>query len=514
MDYLMAIDLGSTSLKAVIYDLDGNRVASASRPTEKVSPPDHPEWVVWEPDGIWQGAAAAAREAVSKIDIPTSIRGVAVTGMGMDGVPIDESGQPLYPFISWHDTRTVDQAEWWKANIGSERTFSITGFPCWAMLAAMRVLWMKENEPEIMSRARKWLLIEDFLNHKLCGAIATDYSMASCMLLFDQERRRWSDELIEASGIDRGLLPEPRPSGTLLGRVNPEAAAATGLPEGTPVVLGGHDHICGTIPVGAYKPGTVLDILGTWESVLAAVSRPALTPEIQRSAVCMQSHVVPDMYAAWGGAVAGASLEWYREQFGAQAEERAKRDGGDVWDHLMRELETTRPGASGVFYLPYISAAGCPIDDNEALGAFAGISTAATRADLLRAVMEGLNYQFLDIVRTMEAGLACEFDRIVVAGGGTQNEFWIQNKADMIGKPIEVPQVEEATPLGTAVLAGVGLGLYADIDEAYERVRRPGKVYEPRPELTEVYGRYFEIYKGLYPSLRELSHSIFREFRV
>ena len=503
MDYLMAIDLGSTSLKAVIYDLDGNCAASASRPTEKVTPDGHPEWVVWDPDNIWQGAAAAAKEAVSNIDDPSLIRAVAVTGMGMDGVPIDENGDHLYSFISWHDARTNEQAEWWKDTIGSERTFSITGFPCWAMLASMRVLWMKQNEPEIMARANKWLLIEDFLNHKLCGAIATDFSMASCMLLLDQTTRQWSDELIEASGIERGLLPEPRQSGTVLGKIGAEASALTGLPEGAPVVLGGHDHICGTIPVGAYKPGTVLDILGTWESVLAAVSTPVMTPEIQQSAVCMQSHVVPDMYAAWGGAVAGESLEWFRREFG---------EGGS-WEDLMAGLADTKPGASGVLYLPYISAAGCPIDDNEALGAFIGLSSAATRADMLRAVIEGLNYQFLDIVRTMESGLGCEFNNIVVAGGGAHNDFWIQNKADMIGRPIEAPQVEEATPLGTAVLAGLGVGLYKSIDEAYERVRRPGKIYNPNLELTERYSKYFDIYKGMYPALKDLSHGIFREFR-
>ena len=167
MDYLMAIDLGSTSLKAVIYDLDGNTIASASRPTEKVVPPDRPEWVIWNPDQIWGGAAAAAKEAVSQVDDPSLIRGVSVTGMGMDGVPIDEDGNHLYPFISWHDPRTGPQAEWWAENVGAEKTFSITGFPPWPIIAAMRILWMKEHEPEIMAKAKKWLLIEDFLNHKL-----------------------------------------------------------------------------------------------------------------------------------------------------------------------------------------------------------------------------------------------------------------------------------------------------------------------------------------------------------
>ena len=153
MDYLMAIDLGSTSLKAVIYDLDGNRISSASRPTEKITPKDHPEWVTWEPDQIWQGGAAAAKEALSKIDDPALVKAVAVTGMGMDGVPIDKNGNHLYPFISWHDPRTAPQAEWWNEHVGAEKTFSIAGFPTWAITAAMRVLWMNQHEPEIMDKA-------------------------------------------------------------------------------------------------------------------------------------------------------------------------------------------------------------------------------------------------------------------------------------------------------------------------------------------------------------------------
>jgi len=250
LDYLMAIDLGSTSLKAIIYDLDGNRISAASRPTEKKTPEGHPEWVMWEPDQIWHGAAAAAKEALSGIEDPGLVKAVAVTGMGMDGVPVDAHGNHLYPFISWHDPRTAAQAEWWNKQVGAERTFAIAGFPTWAITAAMRILWMNEHEPEIMSQARKWLLIEDFLNHKLCGKMATDYSMASCMLLFDQKARTWSDELIAASGIDRTLLPDPSPSGTILGKITTQAAALTGLSTDTTVVLGGHDHICGTLPIG------------------------------------------------------------------------------------------------------------------------------------------------------------------------------------------------------------------------------------------------------------------------
>jgi xylulokinase len=510
MDYVMAIDLGSTSLKAVIYDLDGTLIASAGRPTERVNPsPEHPEWAIWEPDQIWEGAAAAAKEAVAQAGGPSNVKGVAVTGMGMDGVPIGGDGKHLYPFISWHDPRTGPQADWWKEQIGAERTFAITGFPCWPITAAMRILWMKENEPAILARAKKWLLIEDFLNHKLCGEIATDYSMASCMLLLDQRKLEWSDELLEASGIDRDLLPDPRPSGTPLGAIHAEAAAKTGLAAGTPVILGGHDHICGSLPVGAHRPGTLLDVLGTWEVIQTAIPAPVLTAQVQKSALCVQAHVAPGMHAAWGAAVAGEALEWYRKEYGAWAEQKAEAEGGAAWDHLLAELAGTKPGASGVMFLPHISAAGCPIEDNRSLAAFVGISNTATRADMLRAVIEGLNYQFLDIVRCCESGLGCTFDKITAVGGVTRNEFWIQNKADMVGVPVEVSDVEEASPLGAAILAGVGLGLYKDVNEAYERVKKPCRIFTPRDGAPEAYAESFKIYKEIYPALSPVSHRLF-----
>ncbi|MCF7973925.1 MAG: hypothetical protein K9N55_08925 [Phycisphaerae bacterium] len=513
MDYLMAIDLGSTSLKAVIYDLDGNRIASASRPTEKTTPEGHPEWVIWEPDQIWHGAAAAAKEAMSVIDDPAWVKAVAVTGMGMDGVPIDQEGHHLYPFISWHDPRTAAQAEWWDKHIGAEKTFSIAGFPTWAITAAMRILWMKEHEPEIMKRTRKWLLIEDFLNHKLCAKIATDYSMASCMLLFDQKAQTWSDELMAASGIDRTLLPDPVQSGTVLGKITPEASALTGLSTETTVVLGGHDHICGTLPIGVYRPGTVLDIMGTWEIISTAVPSPVLDPAISAAGICMQSHVVPSMYAAWGAAVSGESLEWFRKEFGFEAQQKADKDGSVVWTHLMAWLAHTKPGASGAMFLPHISASGCPINDSKSLGAFVGVSNTVTKADMLRAVIEGLNYQFLHIIEVMESNLKCKLEKITIAGGVAQNEFWIQNKVDMLGMPMEVSEVQEATPLGCAMLAGVGVGLYRDMDEAYQRVRKSGKVYYPNKALTEQYTKLFGIYKDLYPALKNINHTLFDQFK-
>jgi len=514
MDLLVGIDLGSTSLKAVVYDLDGNSVASGTRPTERFHPnPDHPEWTVWQPEQIWQGTAAAIQDAVARLEDPRRIRAASVTGMGMDGVPVDEKGRWLYPFISWHDPRTVPQLEWFRKTIGVPKVFSIGGNPLWAINSVLRILWVKENEPEIYRRTATWLLIEDFLNFMLCGRRVTDYSMASCTALFDQRRRAWSAELLSLSGVDPHLLPEVKPSATRIGEVSAEAAAATGLPAGTPVILGGHDHICGTLPVGAFKPGIVLDVVGTWESVLAAIDAPKLTEPVRAAGLTIQSHVARGMYAAWGATPAAESLEWFRKNFGFEAKAKAAAGGGTDWDHLMAGAEASPPGSRGVLFLPHLSAAGCPVQDDHSLGAFVGLSTRTDQGDMLRSIIEGLDYQFLDIVCAMEAGLERRLDRFVAVGGGVRNAFWMQNKADVVGRPVTVPEIEEATPLGAAILAGIGVGLFRDEQEAFDRVARPGRTYEPHPARASRYAEWFSIYKQLYPALAGISHRLAKDPR-
>ncbi|MHC1783553.1 MAG: L-fuculokinase [Anaerolineaceae bacterium] len=492
MDYLAGIDLGSTSLKCVIYDLAGNVVSSSTRPTERNNPyPDHPEWTVWQPEQICGGTADAIKESVTKLGDPRHIQAVAVTGMGMDGVPIDEQGNWLYPFISWHNPRTEAQLHWWENQIGAEWNFRVGGNNLWRFSTALRLLWMAEHEPEILARTDKWLLIEDFLNFMLCGRRATDYIMASCTLLFDLLKRDWSDEILSQTGIERRLLCEALPSGKPLGEVTEAATEATGLRVGTRVVLGGHDYLCGALPVGAFRPGVVLDVTGTWEIVLTAIPVPILTSEVQKLGVTVETHVAHDIYAVWGGAVASDMLEWYSKEYGFEAQRRVDKEGGVDWDYLMAETSASPAGARGAMFLPHLSAAGCPVVDARSLGAFVGLSNFVQRCDMLRAIIEGLDYQVLDIVTALKMGLGINPDRPVAVGGATRNSFWIQNKADITGLPIDVPEVEEATPLGAAILAGIGIGLYRNEQDAFEHVYKPGKTYQPDPQLAPRFAEWY-----------------------
>jgi xylulokinase len=290
----------------------------------------------------------------------------------------------------------------------------------------------------------------------------------------------------------------------VLGEVHAEAAAQTGLTPGTPVVLGGHDYCCGMLPTGAFRPGVVLDVTGTWEMVVTALDEPVLTPEVCRMGVFVDSHVARDQWAVMGGAVAADMLEWLRREFGFEEKQRAARAGGSEWDYLMAAAEASPPGARGVMFLPHMSGSSCPIVDSASLGAFVGLRNIVTKGDVIRAVIEGLDYQFLEIVRAYETGLHVAPEQIVAIGGATNNKFWMQNKADVVGKPIEVPQLDEAVPLGAAILAGIGVGLYRDEQEAFQRVHRPGPVYEPDPTRSARYAEWYDDYQQLYPALEDL----------
>ncbi|MDR1959816.1 MAG: hypothetical protein LBQ54_12365 [Planctomycetaceae bacterium] len=518
--YLLGIDLGSTSIKAILYDVQGKAAARSSRPMRRFHPsPDHPEWTVWDPAEIWTETAAACRDAMRLLDGSRgSIRGIAVTGMGMDGLPMSEEGKPLYPLISWHDPRTQPQYDRWLQDITAEKTYRIGGNPVWAINSALRMLWVKENEPDLFRRTFRWLLIEDYMNHCLTGRFATDYSMASCTMLFDQKHQRWSEEMCRLAGIPRDILPEALPSSAFLGELTESAARQTALPQGTPVFLGGHDHICSSLPVGAFRPGTVLNITGTWEAVDMVSQEPPLDVPLGRSGITVQSHVVPKAYMIWGGNPAGEMIEWYRREIAASltGEITGTEEGNSSppgWEILVKQAEKARPGSDGVMFLPHLGGSSCPQVDSLSRGTFIGLSTRTSHAEMILSIIEGLGFQLRNVLTTMEQGLGHKAAEIVAVGGATRNEFWMQNKADMTHLPVRVPEIEEATVLGAAVLAGIGAGLYSDAEDAFSRIHQGRqRTYLPNERLTGFYANLFPIFRDLYSSVAPLHRRLFDLF--
>jgi len=498
--YLLGVDLGSGSIRAVVYAPDGTPLAIASRPTERVVPdPSRPDESVWPHERIWANGCAAIREVVSRVPENGRIEGVAVACLGMDGLPIDEDGRELYPFISWHDGRTGALSQEWQRRFGDERQFLATGNKIYTFNTAFRLQWMAEHEPAILAKTHKWVLIGDYFNFKLCGRLATDHSMANCTLLFDPRTKQWSPEILAAAGVDGGLLCDPLPTGTILGPVTQEAAAATGLAAGTPVVLGAHDYLCGVLPVGGHRQGTLVNVAGTWDIVQATV--PDFSPgrAMAGKGLTYECHAVPEAYSLHGAAISGGVLDWYRGQFGP-----AYADAD--WDAI--QVEALGREADGLLFLPHVAGASCPDLDPHAAGALVGLRSSHTRLDILAAVCRGLAFQNATIVRTL-AELGVESGRLVAVGGGVRLRAAAQARADAIGQSIEISPLEETTALGAAMIAGVGVDVFADINAAYEAVRRPGIVVEPNVKASAAYARYMPRYAELYALLSQTHHDLF-----
>lgn len=515
MDHLLGIDVGSTSMKALVYDYEGDVISKGSHPTESIAnDPDHPNWQVYLPDHIWDGISSAIRQAVSQLKPGDRIKAAAVTGLGADAVPLDSRGEPVYPLINWLCTRTAPQFEWWLEHVGLEKTFQVSGWQPFVWSTVLRFMWLKQNEPEIASRVSKWLIVEDFVNYKLTGKYSTDYTDASPTLLLDQRSLTWSDELLKIAGLEKDLFPTPQRSGSFIGEVTPSAAEKTGLAPGTPIFQGGHDYLIGALAAGAIQPGVILDVTGTWELVITPTVTPLWTEEIRNLGLTVEAHAVPDTYCIWGGGTAANMLEWYKDQYGTIAQQRAEAGQGNVWSNLMLEAKSSPAGANGTFFLPHFNGTTCPDLDPRSLGAFVGLNDTTTRSDLLRAVIEGLDYAFLDMLRALELGSGRKAEKITAIGGAVRNEFWMQNKADVSGCVVDAPELEEATALGAAMLAGTGIGVYQDLQEAAQRVYRPGKLFEPDAKMVPLYAELFEIYREIYPALKGLNSRIYNRFRV
>jgi len=497
--YLLGLDLGSSSIRAAIYALDGSLVAIASRPTEKQVPDtSRPTEIVWPHERIWGNGCDAIREAVRKLPDGGRVEAIAVACLGMDGLPIDENGRELFPFISWHDSRTLPQFERWQSDFGGERQFLATGNQLYTFNTAFRLQWMAEHHPQLLAQTHKWVLIGDYFNWKLCGRLATDYTMASCTLLFDPRSRIWSPEVLQAAGIDRRLLCDPMQSGTVLGGVTQAAAQATGLLEGTPVVLGAHDYLCGVLPVGGHEPGTIVNVAGTWDVVQATVPTFEPSPSMVGRGLTYESHSAPGRYSVLGAAIGGAVLDWFKTEF-------KEAYGENDWDAVQSAALERKPG--GLLFLPHVEGANCPDLDPFSAGALIGLRTTHTKRDILAAVCQGLALQNAAIIRTLEScGIAS--DRLVLVGGGGRNIAAVQTRADVLGRPVETSPLEETTALGAAMLAGVGAGVYSDLGDAYAKVRRPATVVSPRSFTADIFRQCLPIYEKLYATLRPLHHGL------
>ncbi|HHY10866.1 MAG TPA: hypothetical protein GX528_09950, partial [Firmicutes bacterium] len=314
MELMLGIDLGTTHLKVAAFDAAGRQHSLEMSRTDTIFQGEGK--AIYKPSVIWESAAALLKKTVSRLPSNYKISSIATASMGEAGLFLDHNFEPLTPIMAWFDVRGKEvMAEWYEL-IDAEKCRKITGLSSHNHICSLfKMLWEIKQNPVVLEKAAKWLCLPDFINFRLTGEFATDYSIASRTMLFDIEKKRWSEEILDLAGLPAGLLPKALPSGTIIGEVTKKAAAETGLPEGIPVCLGGHDHICGSFASNVICQGRVLDSMGTSESLVVVLEGLQQDGLADLAAYDVGCHVLPDLHYALGAIHAGgSSLEWFFRQ--------------------------------------------------------------------------------------------------------------------------------------------------------------------------------------------------------
>lgn len=509
MAVLLGIDVDTTDWKAAAFDEDGKPICIKKTPT--ITRYDEKGWGYYDPDEIWNNVSSVIRQAVECCG-RENISAVSVTSMAESVVPIDKDKNTYYPVIAWFDTRSRKEAKELIDTIGRQKIFEITGLDPNPIFSVPKIMWIRENDPDAYNRVYKWLQMSDYINFKLSGEFVTDYTPASRTLAPDIHKNEWSDEILNTMNIPKDTFPSIVESGKVIGKVNKKASEITGIPKGVPVVMGGHDHPCSTIPSEAILGRKILDSSGTAESFLFVSGKGENVPKGNKGQrVCR--HLDPSRYVLWGGIIAsGASVDWGFKRF-ASIDEWGFEKIEYTYASLMDKIEAVSPSSNGVMYLPHLRGSGVPYWDPRTKGAFIGLKSTHTSPELMRSVFEGLSFQARMIAEMEEDVAGYKVESLCIVGGGTKIKLWQQIKADITGKVIEIPEVEDATALGAALLAGVGVGIYKDMEEASRVVSKNNKRIWPNPQNRELYDKLYEIYKDAYNALVETNTRLDEMFR-
>ncbi len=503
MAILLGVDVGTTGVKALAVRPDGS-VAAESFSGYEISSP-HPKWAEQNPRDWWDAFCPAMRELFQKGVKADEIAAVGLSGQMHTSVFLDEKMKVIRPAILWCDVRTTRQCETINERVGFELLRAEASNPALEGFTAPKMLWLRDNEPENFKRLRRLLIAKDYIRYRLTGELATDVSDAAGTILFDVGRRKWSEKILSALEIDPAILPPVVGSHEVSGRITREAAEATGLKEGTPVVGGGADNACAAIGTGIIREGTVQSSIGSSGVVLAAMAEHRVDERMRLH--CM-NHAAPDMWYLMGVMLtAGLSLKWFKENLCAAEMDVARRRGIDIYDLLSEMAASVPPGAEGLIFLPYLSGERTPHADSDARGMFIGLSLRHTKAHMARAVMEGVAFGLRDSMELVRE-LGVRIDEIVLVGGGAKSALWRQIQADVFGQSVCTLNVTDAAPFGAALLAGMGAGIYKNCADAAKAAVKKSDETDPIPANVDLYKSSYSIYRDLYPSNKEHFHGL------
>ena len=458
--YLLAHDLGTSGNKATLFTTDGKLVRSVTVPygTRYFNN----NWAEQDPADWWNAVCASTQSLAAGID-PREVASVCFSGQMMGCLCVDREGRPLRPAILYSDQRAVAECDSILKGIDAKDFYRITGHRASASYSVEKLMWVRNHEPEIYAKTWKMLHAKDYMNFRLTGVMASEYSDASGTNVMDLTARRWSEKLVGITGIDGDKLPDLKASTDVIGPLTSEAAKAVGLVPGIPVVAGGGDGVCAGVGVGSVKPGTTYNYLGSSSWIATTTEKPIFDDAMR---TFIWAHAVPGYVHPCGTMqTAGSSYAWLKNEICTLEKAFGSEMGVSPYDLINREIEKSPPGANGIIFLPYLLGERSPRWNPDAKGAFIGLTLEHTRADVLRAVMEGVTLNLsiiLDIFRTQ-----IPIQEITVIGGGAKGEVWRRIMADVYQAEIVRPNyLEEATSMGAAIIGGVGCGVFKSFDVA------------------------------------------------
>ena len=475
MQPLIGLDIGTTSVKGVSVSPEGKLLGRAEREYPLSTP--RPGWAEQDPGAWW----AAAQDVLARLG------GGDASGIGLSGqmhglVVLDGDLEPLRPAILWNDQRTARECEEIEERVGRARLIELTGNRALTGFTAPKLLWLRNNEPDLYARIRHVLLPKDFVRLRLTQEHVIDPSDASGTLLFDVGNRRWSDDVLSALEIDRGWLPAVLESPSVSGRTE----------SGVPVAAGAGDQAAGAVGVGVDRPGALSVALGTSGVVFAVLDDYETDDHARLHVFC---HAVPGSWHAMGVTLSAAgSLRWLRQALG----------GDRGYEALLSEADAWEAGVEGLAFLPYLAGERTPHADPDARGAFCGLSLRHDRGALVRAVLEGVAYALRDSLELLKE-LGVDARRARVSGGGARSQLWMEIVATVLGTPLEVMNVEEGAAFGAALLGGVAAGGFADVDDAVDRCVSVRTTIDPRSEWRDAYESGYETFRALYPAIRSVA---------
>jgi len=508
MNYVIGVDIGTQSTKALLISTEGTIVAQASAAYQVEQP--RPLWAQQWPDTWLQAVYQAVGEAVASSGVPaTAIRALCISSLyGGSGIPVDAEMKPLHPCLIWMDRRATAEAQWVREHIDLAQLRETTGNGVDSYYGYTKMLWLKRNRPEVWAKTQYLLPPNSYVQYHLTGALAVDHSSAGNIGgVYDIKARCWSVPMLERLGIDPALMPERLvDSSEIVGGLLPEPARRLGLCPGTPLVAGGVDAAMATLAAGVLRPGNHVAMLGTsmcWgfvnqrtDAQLGLISMPYV-------------HKPADYLYIFGGAIAaGASISWFREQFCTEEKQAAAlATGMEVHQLMERDAAKTPAGADSLLFLPYLMGERSPIWDAQASGAYVGLSLYHTKAHLYRAVLEGLGFALRHNIERGRQGALCLDPELIVVGGATASDLWMQIIADITGYPVLTIEEAVEAPLGAAMLAALACGEIADLASiGHWRTLRQRAV--PDPGQRAVYDQLFAVYCSLYPALKPSMHTL------